>query len=696
MNAAPRHDCLDTLFRPRRIAVLGATPNIPTRMGTRTIHDLVSCGWSGEIYPISSHYEEIAGHKVYASLLDVPAPPDVVLLRAPAGQVEDVIAEAITVGAGHLIVLASGFAETGEAGRAAQQRIIARARENGLRLLGPQSIGLVNLVDRVPLSLSQIMERLEMKAGNVALLTQSGAMAVSLSLRGQEEHGLSFSYIVTFGNAADIDIPEALHWLSADPSTAVVAIYLESTQDMESFAAGVMACRQAGKHVVILRPGKSAKGAGAIASHTASMAGDSKVFAALCRQLSVVLADSGEDFLVAVKGLSGRMPASPLRTAFASVSGGACALWADEAERRGFQVPNLTQGDETALRQELPRFLTPRNPLDLGPAMFDNKAFAAAIRILAWPERFDLVVIYMFTSSPTLMGGLGRIGQIEALADESSVPVWVIWEAPTTEEWARLSQSPSITAFRDLGQASLAIGHIQTAQRPPRYHPHGPVRQAPYPPLAMARTESEIKAALAAGGHDTPRGACPADMDEAVRFARSLGKPLVLKAHGDGIAHKSELGGVVFCRAGVADVPVAFRTLLNNLARHNHPEAGIYAEEMIDEPGFELFATLRKENQTGWITTVGRGGQAIEIERDFATRIGRLTSADVVEMVQDLKCWPLLGGFRGHPRLNVEAFAKLVAALPEQLDCGAEIELELNPIKVTAERAWVLDALITP
>lgn len=694
MVAVPPPRSLDTLFRPRRVAVLGATPNIPTRMGTRTVHDLVATGWTGEIYPVSARQGEICGLPVHASLRDVPAAPDVVLARVPASEVEAAISDAIAVGAGHLVVLAAGFAETGESGRATQTRLVERARRHGLRLLGPQSIGLINLVDRVPLSLSQIMERLEMRAGKVALLAQSGAMAVSLSLRGQEEFGVAFSYVVTFGNAADIDIPEALHWLAADVHTSVVGIYLESTGDLAAFAAGAEACRRAGKHVVVLRPGKSAKGAGAIASHTASMAGDARVFAALCDQLSVAMVDSGEEFLVAIKGLSGRMPSAPLRTALASVSGGACALWADEAERRGFEVPDLSDADAKALAHELPSFLEPRNPLDLGPAMFDAKAFAAGIRILAHPERFDLVVIYMFTSSPTLMGGPERIALIETLAAESPVPVWVIWEAPTPEEWVLLSRSSAFVAFRDLGQAGMAAGHVAAAQRPLRYRSGEILPEPGSSRLRGARTEADLKAVLSESGYDTPRGARVADVDAARRFARSVGTPLVLKVDGDGIAHKSELGGVVFCRAGEAAVPAAFAELIDNVARHGHGDAGVYAEEWVDEPGFELFATIRKTRGTGWITTVGRGGGAIEVERDFAMRIGRLEAEDVVEMLRTLRCWPLLDGFRGRPALNVDAFGRLVASLPARLQGPADVELELNPIKVTASKAWILDALI--
>lgn len=688
---------LDRLFRPRRVAVVGASPNDPRRMGTRTMHDLVESGFGGEVYPVSARHAEICGRRAFPSLREVPASPDVVLARVPAASVRQVVDDACAVGAGSLVVLASGFAESGASGQEAQRDVLAAARAGGLRILGPQSIGLVNVVDGIPLSLSQIMERLAMRAGRVALVTQSGAMAIALSVRGQEEYGVDFSYVLTLGNAADIDVPESLEWLAGDPHTAVVGLYLEAAGNLRSFARAILACREAGKHVVVLRSGLSSKGAKAVASHTASLAGDGRVFAALCNQLGVVLVDSGESFLVALKALSGRVPAAPVRTAFASVSGGACALWADGAERAGYALPDLAEDDASVLATRLPAFLKPGNPLDLGPAMFDAGAFEASIRALAGAPRFDLLVAYLFTSSPTLMGGLARITQLEALAAASPIPVWVAWEAATPEEWARLARSASVTAFRELGQATQAAGFAVVARQTPRYiEGCGTGKAAGM--LGAARSEAQAKAALRAAGLPVPDGEVARDGAAALRIAEALGGPVVLKVAGEAIAHKSELGGVVPCPEGAPAVPAAFRQLVDNLATHgvDGEAAGVYVERMVTGPGLELFVTVRHADSTGWVTTVGRGGTAIEVERDFAMRLGLLEPADVTEMLRSLRCFPLLAGFRGTRPLDADAFAELVAALPAVVGDGGggEIELELNPVKVTPDGAWILDALV--
>ena len=234
---------LDRLFRPHCIAIVGASVNDPTRMGTRTLYDLVSSGWKGQIYPVSTRHQTLYELPVFKSLRDVPQAPDVVLARTPSASMDALIDDAVSVGARFLVVLASGFAESGQDGARAQQSMLERAACGGLRIVGPQSIGLVNCIDQVPMSLSQIMERLAPRPGRTALLTQSGAMAISLAVRAQTDLGLDFSYVATFGNSADVSPVEVLRWLARDPHTDCVGLYLEGLSDGNAIADAVLACR---------------------------------------------------------------------------------------------------------------------------------------------------------------------------------------------------------------------------------------------------------------------------------------------------------------------------------------------------------------------------------------------------------------------------------------------------------------------
>lgn len=688
---------LDSLFRPRSVAVVGACPNDPTRMGTRTLHDLVGSGWNGRIFPVSSRHESLYGMPVYRSLRELPQAPDVVLARIPSAGAMGLVDDAVAVGAGHVVVLAAGFAEAGEAGRSMQRQLVARAAGAGVRILGPQSIGLVNCVDSVPLSLSQIMERLALRPGRTALLTQSGAMAISLAVRAQADLGIDFSYVVTFGNSADIAPAEALQWLARDAHTDVIGLYLEGMGEGRTFADAVLACRRAGKDVVVLRSGLSRRGAQAVASHTAAMSGDADVFFALCRQLAVPVCESAERFLWTLKGLSRRASSAPVKTAFASISGGACALWADHAERLGFDLPPLTTAQHEALVKHLPSFLTPTNPLDLGPVFFDEDAFAETVGTLLSLPNFDLLVLYLFTSSPSLMGGLDKVARLEQLARQHDRDIWVIWEAATEAEWEALARSARVVAFRDLGQAALALQAVREARGPIRYLGAAASSQ-PRRPVGGGTldTEAAVKIWLREYGVQVPRGiACKTPAD-ARRVAETFGAGVALKVISAQIQHKSEVGGVMLIRDDASRVDDACEQMLAAVRRHA-PDAmvqGVLVEELIDEQGLELFVTVRHDPDYGLVTTIGRGGVAIEVERDYVVHVGEVWTEAIEALLRRLRCSALFSAFRGRPPLSILALVGLITKLHAAVLESGVSEVEINPVLLSNQTAWALDALV--
>ena len=698
-NAAAPSD-LDRLFRPHCIAIVGASANDPTRMGTRTLYDLVNSAWKGQIYPVSTRHQELYGLPVFQSLRDVPQAPDVVLARTPSASMDGLIDDAVAVGARFLVVLASGFAESGHDGVLAQKALLERAARGGLRIVGPQSIGLVNCIDQLPMSLSQIMERLVLRPGRTALLTQSGAMAISLAVRGQTELGLDFSYVATFGNSADVSPIEVLHWLARDPHTDCIGLYLEGLANGLAFAAAVQACREAGKSVVILRSGLSKRGAQAVASHTASMSGDSDAFRAACRQLGVALCESSESFLWNLKALSGtRMNEKPA-VAFASISGGACALWADHAERLGLALPPLTPVQRDELAPRLPAFLTPANPMDLGPAVFDPVAFEATLQGLLDLPSFNMLVVYLFTSSPTLMGGLSKVRLLEDLARRATKPIWVIWEAATVEEWAALSISHDLVAFRDLGQAAVALARLGDCQVdiPLAEYQQRPAMPEPGPTNhTRLATEPRIKDWLRQWGLSIPAGMVFTDARLAQTFALTLKRGCVLKIVAAALPHKSDVGGVTVCSPTDLNVTERFHELLVRVKAHAPMVEfdGVLVEELIDEAGLELFVTLRRDPVYGLVTVIGRGGTDIEVDPDYVVHVGPIREWQVPRLLGGLRCARLFESFRGRPTLAREELARSLVQLQQALLSTDLMELELNPVKLTPTSAWILDALAT-
>lgn len=686
---------LDRLFRPKSVAIVGAGPNDPARMGTRTLFDLVHAGWQGQIWPVSSRHEELYGLRVWRSLRDLPGAPDVVLARTPSAGIEALVDDAVAARAGYLVVLASGFAETGEAGRRAQASVIERARRGGLRIVGPQSIGFVHATESLPLSLSQIMERFQMRSGPVALLSQSGAMAISLAVRGQQQLGLDFSLVATFGNAADVKPVQALDWLAGEAHVRAIGLYMEGLDDAAAFARAVQRCQSAGQRVVVLRSGLSRRGAAAVASHTASMSGDGDAFRALCRQLGVVLCDSAEAFLWTLKALAGRVPAVPPRVAFASISGGACAIWADQCERLGLALPTLDRAQAEALAARLPPFLAPANPLDLGPATFDGDAFEGALASLLAQPAFDIVVVHLFTSSPSLMGGLQKVRQLEALAQRASRPLWVIREAATEEEWAALSRSSALTAFRDLGQAAHALPAVAGATTVAGFEPVPPPHAQP---ASSFDTEPAVKAWLRAAGLDVPRGQVCADAAEARAFAAACAQGVAVKIVSPALPHKTEVGGVVLCGPEPDEVEAAHARVLVNV-RQRRPDIeplGVLVEERIASPGLELVITVRRDAAMGLVTVIGRGGVQVELDPDYVVHVGRLRAGALTALVGRLRCAPLLRGYRGSPPLALDALERTVTRLQDAVIAANVAEVELNPVLLAREAAWVLDALCLP
>lgn len=686
---------LDRLFRPRRVAIVGAGPNEPGRMGTRTLHDLVQSGWSGEILPVSSRHDELYGLRVWRSLRDLPGPPDVVLARTPSAGIEALVDDAVAVGAGFLVLLAAGFAEAGAAGLDAQVALVDRAQRGGLRIVGPQSIGFVHAAAGLPLSLSQIMERFELRDGPVALLTQSGAMAISLAVRGQQQVGLDFGLVATFGNAADVTPVEVLEWLAHEPGTRVIGLYLEGLDDAAALARAAARCRAAGQRIAVLRAGLSRRGAAAVASHTASISGDGDAFRALCRQLGIVLCESAEDFLWTLKALAGAAPAGPPRVAFASISGAACALWADRCDRLGLALPVLDTAQATALATRLPPFLAPANPLDLGPAVFDDAAFEGALQALATAPAFNILVVYLFTSSPSLMGGLRKVRLLESMAGASGRALWVIWEAATDAEWAALARSEALTAFRDLAQAAQALAALATAAPGTGFRP----APAPRPGATADRldTEPAVKAWLLALGLTVPPGVLCADAQAAVQFAAGCPDGVALKIVSPELPHKTDVGGVALVGPGAEAVSAAFARVLANVQTHRPGLApvGVLVEARIAAPGLELVVTVRHCATMGLVTVIGRGGVQVEVDPDLVVHVGLLDGDALADLLSRLRCAPLLGGHRGRPALAIPALGRALAQLQQAVLAAGIQEVELNPVLLTADAAWVLDGLVT-
>jgi len=701
---------LEQLLRPRSIAIVGAAPNEPGRQGSRTVYDLFQSGWGGRVYPVTGRYQEIYGYPCHESIALLPEAPDVVLARIPAKSVLQVAREAAQKGTRHLVVLASGFAEAGADGRRTQQELVELARAHGMRVLGPQSTGLYNMVDRIPMSLAQLLGRVQLRGGNVGLLVQSGAMAGVLAARGQGEFGIDFSYIVTFGNAADLTPTELIDFLADDPHTTVIAVYLEGVADGGALMQAALRALAAGKPVVVLRSGLSKSGSAAVQSHTASMTGDREVFEAACRQSGICLTASTEEFLQTLSLFRTERRSSVNGIGFASISGAACALFADHAERASLSLAPLAAQTLEAMRQCLPGFLKPGNPLDLGPVVFDDAAYAQALRAFLGASAVDVLVAYLFTSVPEQVNSPRKIALLEELARETDKPLIAIWEAALPDERSALARLAGVAVFTDIRCAVDALARLRAWSRAREQH-QAIAGQAEteraiksecvdLPPRTGPLSEYEGKRVLRAAGINIPEGVLVHNAEEAKRAAAALGLPVAMKIQSAAIAHKTEVGGV---RLGIDSITKAAASW-SGLIEAAHVGAGdaaiegVLVEAMIGGAGVEMIVAVHRDPQFGLVVSVGAGGTAVELQQDIARFIGKPRPEEVRDMLGSLRIGRRLAGFRADPGFDVAALVSLIARLGAfAFEQGRIREIELNPVKVLrpGDGAVALDCLMT-
>jgi len=541
-------------------------------------------------------------------------------------------------------------------------------------------------------------------------LVQSGAMAGVLAARGQGEFGIDFSYIVTFGNAADLTPAELIDFLADDPHTTVIAVYLEGVTDGRALMKAALRALDAGKPVVVLRSGLSMSGSAAVQSHTASMTGDREVFEAACRQSGICLSASSEEFLQALSLFRTGRRSAVNGVGFASISGAACALFADHAERAVLPIAPLAADTLEAMRRCLPVFLKPGNPLDLGPVVFDDAAYAQALRAFLSEDSVDVLIAYLFTSVPEQVNSPAKIALLEELARETGKPLIAIWEAALPEERAALMRLGSVAVFTDIRCAVDALARLRAWSGARKRH-HATLGQAAtevvikrekltLPGRPGPLSEYEGKRVLRVAGITVPEGVLVQSADEAMRTAADIGFPIAIKIQSAAIAHKTEVGGVCLGIDSPQGAVAAWSKVIQaaRAGAGDAPFDGVLVEAMVGGAGVEMIVAAHRDPQFGPIVTVGAGGTAVELQQDIARYVGKPAPEDVRAMLSSLRMAKRLTGFRADAGYDVEALVDLIVRLGAFFFDEDRIrEIELNPVKVLRPEkgAVALDCLMT-
>jgi acetyltransferase len=703
----PSFSDLARFFAPRRVAFVGATEDLG-KFGGRCVRQLIDFGFRGEIYPVNPKRAEIFGLKCYPSLADLPDTPDHVGIVLPAGAVAAALEDCARVGASFATVFSSGFGETGAAeGIALQRRVVEIARAGRVRFMGPNCNGLVNFVDGFALTSTATIRGERRPAGDIAIASQSGgAGQVNVMWRAQQA-GLDVSYQVSCGNDADLDLLDYMHFMVEDERTRVVLAIAERLSDGAKLTALAARAAALDKPIVMVKVGRSEAGSRAAASHTGSLTGEDAVSEAALRQLGIIrVEDCCELYEAAMLLRRGRRPKGR-RAAATSISGGNLVMIADLGGTLGIDFPAYAEGTQARLRERLPGFSAAANPTDLTAASIGSKdTFATVTRIIAEDPGVD-TVIPVLTFSPA-----AEIRSVAEVSAASEKPVAILWTGKTSDDPALTPATlvaeghavyrdalPCLKAVR----AAMRYGDFrQSLGRPAPQRPPGIDRAAARRLITGsggALSEAQSKAVLACYGLSGPQESLARDADEAVRAASGIAGPVALKAQSPDLPHKTEAGAI---RLGISGAEAVRRGCEEILAaaRAYRPDArieGVLVQEMVTE-GQEMLVGMSRDPTFGPVLTVGLGGIYVEVLKDVAFRLPPLGPDDGIEMLHELRGFPLLAGVRGQPSTDLDALADCIARVSWlAVDLGDLVaELDINPLRVLSQGRGVrvVDALV--
>jgi acetate---CoA ligase (ADP-forming) len=681
---------------PEAVAVIGASRD-PGSIGGRLFRNLLLGGFDGVVYPVNPKADAIHGVEAYGSILDVPRSIDVAFICVPAELVPAVARECSARGVRGIVVISAGFAETGGDGPRRQEELLAICREGGMRLIGPNCMGLVNTASDV--NLNGTFATVRPLAGRVGFLSQSGALGIAV-MKHTADLGLGLSSFVSVGNRADISSNDFLcHWEN-DPATDVVLLYLESFGNPRRFA--TLARRiSANKPIVAMKSGRSAAGARASSSHTGALlrASDAAVDA-LFRQCGVIRTDTLSEMLDVAVLLTDQPVPKGNRLGIITNAGGLGILCADVAAAHGLSVKPFSESTSEELRAFLPKEASIENPVDM-IASATGEDYARAIDIVGGSDDVDSVIVIYIppvdAAAPEITAHVTRA--IRALDGRVTVLTSFLspQSSPRTGDGVPSFPYPEQAAIALARATVLGAWRRRPAGRVPAFEDARIDEAASILAAALGRNDGgwlsseEADRLLTCYGIAVARSERALTPEEAAGAADRIGGVVALKALGP--LHKTEVGAV---RLGIAPGDVASEALemRHRLEEQNAPFHGFLVQEMV-EGGVEMLVGVADDPTFGPIVACGAGGTAAELLRDVSVRVPPITDPDAQEMVRSLSTFPLLDGYRGALRVDVEALEQLILRVGALVDAHPAVtEMDCNPVAVTTDRAVVLDVRV--
>jgi len=694
-------DAVGKLLHPRSIAILGASDN-PVKLSGRPVDYLKRFGYSGRVLPVNPHRSRVQGIPAFRSLDEIDGEIDLALVMLPAEQVVPAVRKCAERGIPAAIIGAAGFAETGAAGAELQRQLTEIAAERGIRLLGPNCLGMINVRNRaVATFTSALDENIALREGPVAFVSQSGAFGSFIFSAAQQE-GIGISHYLNTGNEADLSVAEILSGLVEDPQVQVLMAYLEGLEDGEQFLRAARRAHELDKPLLVVKVGRSTAGARAAHSHTASLAGEDTVFDGAVRQHGVVRVGGLEPLLDAAQVFAAQRRPRGRRLTTLSLSGGAGVLMADAAANHRIEIGEWEPEWQQRMASVIPPFGSPRNPIDLTATLISEPdLLRRSLQVAVKHPGTDMIAVLLGNAD----SGADQLIEIIRQAYESTDrPIVVVWTGGSGRPRQRLREL-GIPCFTDPARAAAALGALADFSfRPPlpaAARPDDIEDRVVRAIVCKARSEDkrqldEYDSTRLIAAYGIPcAGSYPVTtVQDAVEAAAELGGRVAVKLLSDRIGHKTDVGGVRLDLRTPEQVREAAADLLEIAADTGQARPAVLVQRMVTG-GAELVAGIKRDPVFGPVVLVGFGGVLVDVLADTRIGVPPFDSDTARRLLLSLRASEVFAGLRGQPALDLDGAADAVMRLSWlAADLADEVEeLDVNPLVLGPSGATAVDCL---
>jgi acetyltransferase len=696
---------LDHIFTPQSVAVVGATEKVGS-VGRTVLWNLISSPFGGTVFPINPKRSNILGLKAYPSLADVPDPVELAVIVTPSSTIPDLMDECVATGVKGAIIISAGFKETGPAGAELERQVLMRARRGGIRVVGPNCLGVMNPIGGLNATFAAGMAR----PGTVGLVSQSGALLTAI-LDWSLGADVGFSSVVSLGSMLDVGWGDAIYHMGDDPKTESIVIYMETVGDARGF---LSAAREVAltKPIIVIKPGRTSQAAKAAASHTGSLTGSDEVLDAAFKRVGVLRVDTIQDMFGMAEVLAKQPRPRGRKLTIVTNAGGPGVLATDALIRGGGQLADISPAATEAFNAVLPSVWSHNNPVDIiGDAPPDR--YAAALEVAGKDPDSDGMLVIL---TPQAMTDPTRTAEMLApMAHSTGKPMLASWMGgKDVTAGADLLREAGIPTFEYPDTAASMFNYLWSYDESLRALYETPT----LPDDAEARmnrdlacdivekahregrtllTEFESKQVLSAYGIPITETKIATSEDAAVEAAEGIGYPVVVKLHSNTITHKTDVGGVQLNLADAAAVRTAYRSIQTSVNERKGPGHfdGVTVQPMINYSGYELIIGSSIDPQFGPVLLFGMGGQLVELFRDRALALPPLTTTLARRMIEQTKIFGALKGIRGRAPIDQAQLEQLLVRFGQLVAEQPWIkEIDINPLLASPERLIALDARV--